>query len=99
MSTLAEVEAYSPTTDTHYPNWDALVEAEANGYVVTAVLCNDTATLFWSYSEGPYPSKDEASKARSRLRRRYRNRHSFPGTRLLVINVRPLWKDEQELRS
>jgi hypothetical protein len=75
------MQAYSPTTDTHYDDWDDLVKA--------AIFRR--GKKIWSWSVGPY-SQDDANKARNRIRYKVK-REGRPELELVVINVRPLWKD------
>lgn len=83
--------AYSPETDTHYPSWEALVEAEANGYVVVAIITSGKET--WPYIVGPIPDKDEANKARNRLRAKWkREMRQYPLGQKVTFHVRPSWK-------
>lgn len=100
ISRIGEVEAhatigaYSSETNRHYPSWDALVEAEANGHVVVAVVTNGRQT--WPYVMGPYPTKPEAERARSRLRSRLkREQADYPGA-TFTLSVRPAWKDPRD---
>lgn len=85
------MEAHSSSTGKTYPSWEALVEAEANGYVVVAVIADGKQT--WPWVEGLYPTKAEASKARNRMRTKL-NREStnYPSTSFRLF-VRPAWKD------
>lgn len=86
-----EVAAFSETTGISYQNWEALVDAEANGFVVTAVISRGSQT--WPWSKGPYDTKHEADLARNRLRTRCkRELDSYPGTTYKLF-IRPLWKD------
>jgi hypothetical protein len=66
MSEVSGNAAYSPDSGKHYPTWDALVEAEANGHVAVAVLDNGKES--WPWVEGPFATKREANNARVRLR-------------------------------
>jgi len=86
------IGAYSPTTDTHYDSWDDLVAAEANGYVVTAVLRRGKQT--WTWSVGPFDARRLAVNAKRRLRTRHRR--APQGTELVTITIRPLWKDPRD---
>jgi hypothetical protein len=88
---MAGVGAYSPDTDTHYDNWDALVEAESNGYVVVAIVSNGKVS--WPWVVGPYDDKLQADRARARLRRKLkREQDRFP-SHTFSLYVRPAWKD------
>ena len=83
--------AFSDQTGTSYPSWDALVHAEANGYVVTAIVSNGKQS--WPWSQGPYDTKTEATKAQARMRYRLRKeKEQHPGMTGSVF-VRPLWKE------
>ena len=91
---MDDVQAHSSASGTTYPNWDALVAAEANGYVVVAIITK--GHISWPYVHGTYDDKPEAERARNRLRtklkREQRERsyddHSFS------LFVRPAWKDK-----
>jgi hypothetical protein len=86
------IGAYSESTNTHYDSWDDLVAAEANGYIVTAVLHRGKQT--WTWSIGPYDDQRLANNAKQRLKTRIKKeRDSHPDTELVVITIRPLWKD------
>lgn len=79
-----------------FPSWEALVEAQANGWVATAILRERAArgTLF-TWTLGPYPTKREATNASQRIRTRFR-REDLNGrspSDLLVVTVKPAWKD------
>lgn len=83
-----EISAYSENTGKTYDNWDALVAAEANGYVVV-LTSTRTDTVPWVV--GPYVSKQEATKARVRLRRRAQKEEAGYQVRTLI---RVLWKEK-----
>ena len=87
------MEAYSENTNTHYPSWEALVEAEANGHVVVAIMTS--ATQSWPWVVGPFPTKREANNAKNRLRRTLlKERSKQAGENLnFSLFVRPAWKD------
>lgn len=76
---------------TEYPDWDALVEAEANGYVAVAII-NDGKQQ-WPWVVGPYPTKREATNAKNRLRTKMKKEQPrYPGHTFKTF-VRPAWKD------
>lgn len=87
------MEAYSEKTNTHYPSWDALIEEEANGYVVVAVISNGKKT--WPWVIGPFNVRENAQRAQARLRYKLKKdlktRPGFTGK----VFVRPAWKDGQ----
>lgn len=64
MPRYADIEAYSPDTGKTYKNLDALVAAEANGYVVLG-LSERPGTE--AIVIGPFKTKPEALKERTRL--------------------------------
>ena len=84
------MEAYDPGTNTRYPSWEALVEATSNGWVAGAILNEGKTT--WPWMEGPFADKQEAEKARNRLRSLFkRTMEDHPNTTAKFF-VRPLWK-------
>lgn len=88
------VEAYSVQTGKTYPSWDALVEAEANGFVVTAIISDGKRS--WPWTAGPFPDKGEANRARARMRtrmKREQGRDRLAPDRTFQLFVRPAWKD------
>jgi hypothetical protein len=97
----ADVPARSADGKRVYENWDALVEAESNGWVAIAVLRERApkATVF-SYAVGPWPGPDGkrlATNAAVRIRKSHKKRDEerMHNSDLLTVNVRPLWKDTQ----
>lgn len=88
------MEAYSSDSNKHYPSWEALVEAEANGWVAVAMIRDDTKA--WPWVQGPYPTQKEAQKARNRMRYRLKKDDwKYPALRYSLF-VRPAWKDPKE---
>lgn len=79
--------AYSPTTDTHYENWQDLLQHEAVGFMALVVR-PDKPTQ--PRMMGPYLVESDAVKAKRKLLRRAKAMH--PGVKILA-SVRPLWKD------
>lgn len=89
---MAEITA-STEDGREYPNWEALVEAEANGHVVVAVLTRGSST--WPWVQGPYETKEEADKARARLRTKMnREKRDAPDVSFSLF-VRPAWKERR----
>jgi len=87
------MEAYSPDTNTHYPNWDALTAAEANGYVVVGISSReDTVPIV----VGPYGTKEEGKRAQARLRRRWKNDEARDHGDGITVKayLRVLWKED-----
>lgn len=91
----SEIEAYSSATNTTYPNWDALIEAEANGHVAIAVLKHQRTGTIFTACFGPVPTKREATNMAVRIRNRHRKdmARGDSESELLVVNVRPAWKE------
>ena len=89
-----QIGAYSPTTDTHYDSWDALVEAEADGYCVIIVGYEETrpTTTLFANLIGVRPTKEEANKLRSNTRRR-RDNEGLTGYKYRFF-VRPNWRNK-----
>jgi hypothetical protein len=90
---MSDIEAYSTRTGTTYPTWEALVEAEANGYTVTAIVTKGKQS--WPYAWGPFPDKAEADKFRVRQRNKFKREAAY-STATAKFFVRPLWKQERE---
>lgn len=82
------VGAYSTESDTHYPDWDALVEAEADGYVVTAVLSKGKRT--WTHSTKAV-DKADAKREQARLRSSIKRMDWTDGLTLVTVTQSPLW--------
>lgn len=86
-----KTRAYSEDTDTMYPNWASLVEAEATGYAVVGIV--EEPRQKFPAVFGPYPTKADADRARARLRRKWGNDPTAPATKWFS---RVLWLDAQE---
>lgn len=86
--------AYSSDTNTHYKTWDDLVAAEAEGYLVIAIVSSEKQS--WPWVQGPYPDKREANNARARARNKFKKDTSMPWAPYPELTasffVRPLWK-------
>lgn len=95
MSLKTVEGAYSADTNTHYPTWEALVEAEAEGYLVIAIVSSEKQT--WPWVQGPYPDKREANNARARARNKFKKDIQSPWVDpnlTASFFVRPLWKSK-----
>jgi len=87
---IDDITAYSTTTRKTYPNWDALVEAEANGYVVVGQSSRpNTAAVV----VGPYDTRRDAERAQPRLRNQWRREEQEYGYTIRT-SIRILWKDK-----
>lgn len=78
--------AYSDLTGKQYASFDELVDAEASGYVVTAIIARGSSS--WPWSVGPM-TKAEAKKLAPKLRNRIRKETGYQ----VSVFVRPLWKE------
>ncbi|QWF85709.1 hypothetical protein [Amycolatopsis sp. CA-230715] len=90
------MDVYSPDTDTTYPSWDALYEAETNGFVVVCVLQHahrkSGRTTTFARTSGPFAQRNTAKNEAARLRRRWKQRAPQPDEpTLLVVTIEPLW--------
>ena len=93
---MAETPAYSEKTGHSYPNFSALVEAEANGWVCCVVLTRGSAT--WPWVIGPFPSKRQALREQRRQRGRFTRQqaaHELPVNLTAKFFVRPAWKEDR----
>lgn len=76
-----------------YESWEELVADTANGWVAVAIVSRGKES--WPWVTGPYPTKQEANRARGRLRhklkREIRNHECDPDTTAKFF-VRPCWK-------
>jgi hypothetical protein len=91
----AEVEAYSDATGKGYNSFDDLIYAEANGWVVVAILRKGVNT--WPWVVGPFTDKPDAQRARNRLRTKLKREQQEQGHEQVAFNlfVRPSWKDDR----
>lgn len=90
-----EIPAYSEKTDTQYPNFSALVDAEANGWMVCVVLQRGAAV--WPWMIGPFTSKRRALREQRRQRGRFKRQQAnrdLPENLTAKFFVRPAWKEE-----
>lgn len=90
MAQTEDVPAYSTNTNKHYPSWDALVAAEANGYVLVGKLEMPGEDVFRVAVVGPFETKTEAERARARHAARWRQEVKPYKVR---TSVRICWKD------
>jgi len=86
-----DVEAYSTNTGKRYPNWDVLVKAEANGYVLVGKLEIEGNDHFRVAVVGPFETKAAAEKARPRYHSRWKREVRPHRVR---TSVRVCWKDQ-----
>lgn len=84
-----DIEAYSTNTGKTYRNWDALIKAEANGYVIVGKL-DLPGDVFRVAVVGPFKDKAEAEKARPRYYQRWKKEVRPYRVR---TSVRVCWKD------
>ena len=94
MKSLKDVEIWSDTTGTMYPNYAALVAAEAHGWILTCTIMQGKKT--WPWSIGFFATEAEAKKARARWKARFK-RAQVQGehtNQTYIWSVRPLWKHE-----
>lgn len=80
-----------------YEDWDALVKAEANGYVVVAIITAPNYKHPFPRVQGPYPSKVEAAKAKARWRTKLLRdqRERYPNHKFR-LHIEEMWKDPRE---
>lgn len=90
-----ELPAFSTETGIEYPSWDALVEAESNGYVATAVL--ERGSAIWTWTHGPTADREDAVRASKKLRANLKK--DPEGARLRIVTVRPAWKTRSQLAA
>lgn len=99
---LHEVSAFSTTTGIEYPNWAALIEAEANGYLVTVIITGRKDRV-WPVSWGPFDTQEEAEKFRARMRNKFRREAQKNWSpyqhQTYAWSVRPAWKPDRERRK
>lgn len=94
-STGGCMEAHSETTGKDYPSWDALVQAEANGWMVIAIIKDSKQE--WPWLVGPFDTKKAASNARVKHRKRFEKQmREWPENKSARFFVRPAWKDNRE---
>lgn len=84
-----DTPAYSETSGKQYANWDALVKAETNGWVVVIMSTRKNTA---PYVLGPFKTKADAHRARVRnVYHAKKDEHPSP----VRSFVRHLWKDER----
>lgn len=90
-------EVGSDTTGITYPSWEALVEAEANGWVVVAILKSEkgSAERYTTFARvyGPFDTQAEARNYRNKVRRAFKEMLADYPTSLVVTSVEPAWKE------
>jgi hypothetical protein len=83
--------AYSESTGVQYPSWEALVRAEANGYVAVAIVTRGKRS--WPWVVGPWPTRRVALNKAAALRRELKRvAREHPST-TFTVSVRPSWKE------
>lgn len=90
-----DIPAYSNTTGKTYKNWDALIQAEANGYVAVAIISDGEDT--WPWVVGPFNIEREAKNQAASLRR-MANKGEFNNLKV-IVRVRPAWKTNTQRKS
>lgn len=85
------MQVYSAATGRVYPNEDAFVAAETNGYVVVASLSTGNTPYVRVF--GPVDTKAEARRLADRVR--YRAKRT-DGVSLGMVSVTPLHLDPQK---
>lgn len=90
-------------TDTRYPSWEALVDAESYGWTVVTVMQKTTAKRVQTFARTNglhtgVTGKREARKAAARTRARFKAAEKRgevpPGVTLLTVSVEPVWEEE-----
>jgi hypothetical protein len=86
-----QIEAYSDKTKTTYPSWDALVEAESNGYHVIVVASSKVTgeVVFANATSGgmtKQQARNKASKMRKDVKKEWWRKYTYR------FFVRPQWK-------
>lgn len=96
------MEAYSTKTNTRYPSWDALVDAESYGWTVVTIMQKVTAKRVQTFARtnGLYTGvtgKREARKAAARTRNQFKAAEKRGeverGITLLTVTVEPVWEE------
>ncbi len=91
--------AFSTTTGRHYDTWDQLIEAEANGHLVTCIITGRKGKV-WPVSWGPFTTHAEANKFRNRMRAKFKREAKKPWSpyqhQTYAWTVRPAWKPDEE---
>lgn len=81
------ITAYNPDTGNTYLDWDALVAAETNGYVIVSISERPRTV---PSVHGPWPSKADARKAQDRLRKRFKKEEA---PYRVATYIRNLWPE------
>lgn len=85
---MADIPAVG-RSGTVYPNWDALVEAETNGFVVVAVPKQHSKTTV-PWVVGPWPTRREANNCRQRMRTKLKQVMDLDQ---ITFYIRHAWKE------
>lgn len=96
------MEAYSERTDTRYPSWDALVDAESYGWTVVTVMQKTTAKRVQTFARtnglyagvnGHREARKGAARARNRFKAQEKRGEVPPGVTLLTVSIEPVWEE------
>lgn len=93
------MQAHSDKTGATYESWDALVEAEADGYVVVSMFertLKSGRTQSIARVLGRYKTRERAQNVAAYRRRWWNKQLQEPGhenVRLLGVHVEPIWKE------
>ena len=93
------MEAYSDRTHTTYESWDALIKAEADGYVVVNMfqrILGPDNTQSVARVQGRYDTQTKARIAAAHRRQWWKKQLKEPGyenIRLLGVHVEPIWRE------
>jgi hypothetical protein len=89
---IEEIGAYSESTGVAYLSWAELVEAEANGYVMVAIITK--GNISWPWIIGPFATQREAKLNQAKQRRKWnKGKQDYPELTASFF-VRPTWKAE-----
>lgn len=93
------MQAHSGKTGITYESWDALVQAEADGYAVV-ILFEQTSksgrTQMFARVLGRYKTRERAQNVAAYRRRwwvEHRRDLDHRDTRLVGVHVEPIWKE------
>lgn len=97
------MEAYSTNTNTRYPSWQHLVDAEAYGWTVVTIMQKTTAKRVQTFArtnglytgiEGQREARKAAARARTRFKSAAARGEVERGITLLAVTVEPVWEWE-----
>lgn len=91
---MTDIQAHSDTTGKTYENWDQLIEAEANGWLMVVIITNTKSGQVWPWIVGPMTTRKEAERKRANTRTKWKRDQD--NGRYLHLSyqffVRPAWK-------